>query len=112
MLNPMFVLLFFLVGIIFTLMSLENNYVFTPKHLIYKDKKPSFFKIIFDIIIVWYFVANTVVFFYISYDVLYPYVYQGPKFIKIVFTLFVLTNAFITPFLLYKRLIFKNKNKG
>lgn len=107
-----FIFIFFLVGIIFTLMSLEDNYVFTPKHLIYKDKKQPFLKVIFDILIAWCFAANTTFFLYILYDVFYFYINQGPKFIKICFIILELINSSVMPILLYKRIFLKNKNKG
>jgi hypothetical protein len=105
-------LYFFFLGIIFTLMSLDNNNVFTSKKLLSsKEKKAPFLKVIFGILTAWFFAGNALLFFWITGYFINSNKYNITKFVKIIFQLVNFINVFIMPFLLFKRVLVRNKNK-
>jgi hypothetical protein len=105
-------LYFFFLGIIFTLMSLDNNNAFTSKKLlINKDKKAPVLKVIFGILTAWFFAGNALLFFWISGSFINSNKYNITKFVKNIFQLVNFINVFIMPFLLFKRVLVRDKNK-
>lgn len=105
-------LYFFFLGIIFTLMSLDNNNAFTSKKLlINKDKKAPVLKVIFGILTAWFFAANALLFLYISVFFINNEIDNSAKLVKIVFRLVNFINIFIMPFLLFRKVLVRDKNK-
>lgn len=106
-------LLYFLfLGIIFTLMTLDNNNALKSKNLLsYKDKKASGFKIFFDILISWFFAGNALFFLYLSFSFTNNYMRNFPVFIKNIILLVNFINVFVMPFLLFKRVVIRDKSK-
>lgn len=106
-------LYFFSLGIIFTLMSLDHNNALKPNDLRYnKDEKVSPFKIIFDILIAWFFAGNALFFLYLSFSFINNNISDFPKFTRCIIQSVNLINIFIMPFVLFKRILARDKNKG
>jgi len=93
-------------------MSLDNNNALKSKKLLsYKDKKAPGFKIIFDILIAWFFAGNALFFLYLSISFINNDMRNLPRFIKNIILLINSINIFIMPFLLFKRVLVRDKNK-
>ena len=106
-------LYFFAVGVIFTLMSLDNNNALKSKDLLcYKDKKAPGFKILFDILMAWFFAGNALLFLYLSFSFINNNISHLPKFTRCIILSVNLINIFIMPFVLFKRILARDKNKG
>jgi hypothetical protein len=105
-------LYFFFLGIIFTLMSLDNNNVFTSKKLLSsKEKKAPFLKVIFGILTAWFFAGNALLFLYISVFFINNEIDDSAKLVKFIFRLVNFINIFVMPFLLFKKVLVRDKNK-
>jgi hypothetical protein len=105
-------LYFFFLGIIFTLMSLDNNNALKSKELRYnKDEKAPAFKIIFDILIAWFFAGNALFFLHVSVSLINNYMSNLPRFSRNIILLVNLINIFIMPFILFKRVLIRDKNQ-
>lgn len=103
---------FFILGIIFTLMSLEHNNVFTSKKLlINKHEKATSAKVIFGILTAWFFAANALLFFYVSNTFIRESIQESAVLVKTMLQLVNYVNIFIMPFLLFKRILEGDKNK-
>jgi hypothetical protein len=103
---------FFILGIIFTLMSLEHNNVFTPKKLlINKHEKATSAKVIFGILTAWFFAANALLFFYISRTFINENIEESAILVKTILKLVNYVNILVMPFLLFKRMLEGEKNK-
>jgi hypothetical protein len=106
-------LYFFSVGVIFTLMSLDNNNALKSKDLLcYKDKKAPGFKIFYDILIAWFFAGNALFFLYLWTFVMRVGISDASIFVRIIILSVFLINTFIMPFVLFKRVLVSDKNKG
>ena len=105
-------LYFFFLGIIFTLISLDYNNALKPNNLRYnKDEKVSTFKIIFDVLIAWFFAGNALFFLYLSYSFINNNISLFPKFTRSIILSVNLINIFIMPFLLFTRALVRDKIK-
>jgi hypothetical protein len=103
---------FFIVGIIFTLMSLEHNSVFTPKKLlINKYEKATSAKVIFGVLTAWFFAANALLFFYLSNTFIHESIEDSAKLVKTILKLVNYVNILVMPFLLFKRMLEGAKGK-
>jgi len=103
---------FFILGIIFTLMSLEHNNVLTSKQLlINKHEKASFSKVIFGILTAWFFAANALLFFYLSNTFIRESIQESAVLVRTMLQLVNYVNIFIMPFLLFKRMLEGAKGK-
>lgn len=105
-------LYFFLLGIIFSFMSLDNNNAIKSKDLLcYKDKKAPSFKIFFDILIAWFFAGNALFFLYLSLYLINNYIPGLPRFTRNIILSVTFINIFIMPFFLFNRVLLRNKRK-
>ena len=103
---------FFFLGIIFTLMSLENNNVLISKELlINKHEKATSSKVIFGILTAWFFAANALLFFYLSRTFIRESIEDSATLVKTMLQLVNYVNIFIMPFLLFKRILERDKSK-
>ena len=106
------ILYFFFLGIIFTMMSLENNNALVSKKLlINKHEKAPTSKVIFGILTAWFFAGNALLFLNMTLFFITQNIEHSSKLVNTIFKYVSLINIFVMPFVLYKKMLIRDKNK-